>query len=195
MNATTPSDNASMQRSIAGRLLFWFLVIALIPCAILTAITARIAATALEASVRDNLVQIAAAKAGELEAYAGERVRDASALARGPTVVRAMQELATAAGAAAPAQRREKLAALGAEFDEYFGYVATAFGYEQLLLIDAGGRVVYSLADSIPPDTQIVGGGLANSELAGGFDRARTLLPSATPGRSSPASSWAIPCS
>ena len=176
MNATTPSDNASMQRSIAGRLLFWFLVIALIPCAILTAITARIAATALEAAVRDNLVQIAAAKAGELEAYAGERVRDASALARGPTVVRAMQELATAAGAAAPAQRREKLAALGAEFDEYFGYVATAFGYEQLLLIDAGGRVVYSLADSIPPDTQIVGGGLANSELAGGFDRARTLL-------------------
>jgi methyl-accepting chemotaxis protein WspA len=176
MNPTTPSDNASMQRSIAGRLLFWFLVIALIPCAILTAITARIAATALEASVRDNLVQIAAAKAGELEAYAGERVRDASALARGPTVVRAMQELATAAGAAAPAERREKLAALGNEFNAYFSYVATAYGYEQLLLIDAGGRVVYSLADSIPPDTQVIGGGLANSELAGGFDRARTLL-------------------
>jgi len=176
MNATTPSDNASMQRSIAGRLLFWFLVIALIPCAILTAITARIAATALEASVRDNLVQIAAAKAGELEAYAGERVRDASALARGPTFVRAMQELATAAGAAAPAERRQKLAGLGTEFDSYFNYVATAYGYEQLLLIDTGGRVVYSLADSIPPDTQIVGGGLANSELAGGFDRARTLL-------------------
>jgi methyl-accepting chemotaxis protein WspA len=176
MNATTPSDKASMQRSIAGRLLFWFLVIALIPCAILTAITARIAATALEASVRDNLVQIAAAKAGELEAYAGERVRDASALARGPTVVRAMQELATAAEAAAPAERREKLAALGNDFDAYFSYVATAYGYEQLLLIDAGGRVVYSLADSIPPDTQIIGGGLANSELAGGFDRARTLL-------------------
>jgi len=176
MNANIPSDQASMQRSIAGRLLFWFLVIALIPCAILTAITARIAATALEASVRDNLVQIAAAKAGELEAYAGERVRDASALARGPTVVRAMQELGTAAEAAAPAQRREKLATLGAEFDAYFGYVTTAYGYEQLLLIDAGGRVVYSLADSIPTDTQIIGGGLANSELAGGFDRARTLL-------------------
>ncbi|MCE2726881.1 MAG: methyl-accepting chemotaxis protein [Planctomycetaceae bacterium] len=35
---------------------------------------------------------------------------------------------------------------------------------------------MYSLADSIPPDTQVIGGGLANSELAGGFDRARTLL-------------------
>jgi methyl-accepting chemotaxis protein WspA len=54
---------APMRRSIAGRLLFWFLVIALIPCAVLTAITARIAASSLERSVRDNLTRIAAAKA------------------------------------------------------------------------------------------------------------------------------------
>jgi len=176
MNATAAPDTRSMQRSIAGRLLFWFLVIALIPCAILTVITARIAATALEASVRDNLVQIAAAKAGELEAYASERVRDGSALARGPTFVRAMQELSAAA--AGPGDRRARLAPLGDDFDSYFSYVATAYGYEQLLLIDTAGRVVYSLDDSIPPDTQILGGGLAASELATGFDRARTLLQS-----------------
>ena len=178
MNVATPPDNTSMQRSIAGRLLFWFLVIALIPCAILTAITARIAATALEASVRDNLVQIAAAKAGELEAYASERVRDGSALARGPTFVRAMQELSAAAEAASPSDRRARLASLAENFDSYFNYVATSYEYEQLLLIDATGRVVYSLDDSIPPDTQILGGGLAASELAAGFDRARTLLQS-----------------
>ena len=71
----------AMQRSIAGRLLFWFLVIALIPCAILTLITARIATQALENSVRNTLVQTAAAKANELEAYASERVRDGTALA------------------------------------------------------------------------------------------------------------------
>ena len=178
MNVTALRDNTSMQRSIAGRLLFWFLVIALIPCAILTAITARIAATALEASVRDNLVQIAAAKAGELEAYASERVRDCSALARGPTFVRAMQELSAEAAAAGANDRRARLATLGDGFDSYFNYAATAYGYEQLLLIDTAGRVVYSLDDSIPPDTQILGGGLANSELAAGFDRARTLLQS-----------------
>jgi methyl-accepting chemotaxis protein WspA len=178
MNVTAPPNNTSMQRSIAGRLLFWFLVIALIPCAILTAITARIAATALEASVRDNLVQIAAAKAGELEAYASERVRDGSALARGPTFVRAMQELSAAAAAADPSDRRTRRAPLGDDFDSYFNYVATSYGYEQLLLIDTTGRVVYSLDDSIPPGTQLLGGGLAASELAAGFDRARTLLQS-----------------
>ena len=75
-SASIPSARApAMQRSIAGRLLFWFLVIALIPCAILTATTARIATRALENSVRNNLAQIDAAKAGELEAYAIERVQ------------------------------------------------------------------------------------------------------------------------
>ena len=178
MTGTGRAESAGIQRSIAGRLLFWFLVIALIPCAILTAITARIAATALEASVRDNLVQIAAAKAGEMEAYAGERVRDGSALARGPTFVRAMRELAAVPVAAGAADRRGRLDELGKSFDQYFGYVATAYGYSQMLLIDPEGRVVYSLDDSIPPDTPLTGGSLATSELAIGFDRARTLLQS-----------------
>ena len=64
ISVASADRGAALRRSIAGRLLFWFLVIALIPCAILTAITARIAATALEKSVRDNLMQIAAGKIG-----------------------------------------------------------------------------------------------------------------------------------
>jgi hypothetical protein len=95
---TAGEGSGALRRSIAGRLLFWFLVIALIPCAILTAITARIAATALQKAVRDNLVQIAAGKANELEAYATERVRDGAAFARGPTFTSAVRDLtATAA--------------------------------------------------------------------------------------------------
>ena len=171
MSGMSTGDRTAMQRSIAGRLLFWFLVIALIPCAILTAITARIAATALETAVRDNLVQIAAAKADELEAYAGERVRAAAALARGPTFVKAMQDLAGVAADASPADRRARLDALGKDFASYSTYVATAFGYADLLLIDGSGRVVYALDDAIPTDTLVTGGGSqtlairANGEL------------------------------
>ncbi|NBX30201.1 hypothetical protein EBR04_07160, partial [bacterium] len=162
-----------LRRSIAGRLVFWFLVIALIPCAILTAITARIASTALEGSVRANLVQIAAAKAGEIEAYAAERVRDGMALARGPTFIRGLRSLATIPGADG---ERRRLAAAGGEFADYFSYVSKAFGYEQLLLIDSSGRVVFALDESIPVGAPLLAGGLASSELATGFDRARTLL-------------------
>lgn len=163
--------NSKLRRSIAGRLLFWFLVIALIPCAIVTAITARIAATALEKSVRDNLVQIAAGKANELESYASERVRDCAAFARGPTFTLAVRKLAAVPGT-------DALHEAGAEFREYFMYVAKAFDYADLLLLDGEGRVIFSLAESIPCGSSIASGSLVSSELAAGFDRARTLLQS-----------------
>ena len=163
--------NSKLRRSIAGRLLFWFLVIALIPCAIVTAITARIAATALEKSVRDNLVQIAAGKANELESYASERVRDCAAFARGPTFTLAVRKLAAVPGT-------DALHKAGAEFHEYFTYVAKAFDYADLLLLDGDGRVIFSLAESIPCGSSIASGSLVSSELAAGFDRARTLLQS-----------------
>ena len=176
---TAPPSAAGMQRSIAGRLLFWFLVIALIPCALLTAITARIAASALEKSVRDNLVHIAGAKAAELEAYAIERVRDGAALARSPTVIDAVTSLAREPGGdETPAATRERLSAAGRTFESYFGYVAKTYGYAQLILVDAAGRVVFSLEDSVPLGASLLTGQLASSELATGFDRARTLLQS-----------------
>jgi methyl-accepting chemotaxis protein WspA len=125
-------------------------------------------------------VQVAAAKAGELEAYATERVRDGAAFARGPTFVRAMRELSAAVppDAAESPDARARLVERGREFADYFTYVAKSFDYVQLLLIDAAGRVVWSMDDSIPVGTSVVSGGLASAELAGGFDRARTLLQS-----------------
>jgi methyl-accepting chemotaxis protein WspA len=164
------ASQAGIRRSIAGRLLFWFLVIALIPCAILTAITARIATSALERAVRDTLVQTAAGKAGELEAYAAERVRDGAALARGPSIVRAVRDLA-AVPAGSPATA-------AADQGDYLTYAAKSFHYEQLLLIDPSGRVLFSLDPAIPVGASLAAGLLADSELAAGFDRAKTLLQS-----------------
>ena len=164
------ASQAGIRRSIAGRLLFWFLVIALIPCAILTAITARIATSALERAVRDTLVQTAAGKAGELEAYAAERVRDGAALARGPSIVRAVRDLA-AVPAGSPATA-------AADQSDYLAYAAKSFHYEQLLLIDPSGRVLFSLDPAIPVSASLASGLLADSELAAGFDRAKTLLQS-----------------
>jgi len=165
----------AMRRSIAGRLLFWFLVIALIPCAILTAITARIATTALENSVRDNLVRIAGAKAGELEAYAMERVRDGMALSRAPSVIRTVQDLSAGM---APTDAARTGAGPSADAASFLGYAANAFGYSQLLLIANDGRVVFALDESMPVGSSLVSGPLASSELAIGFDRSRTLLQS-----------------
>jgi len=56
--------------SIAGRLLAWFLALALVPLAVLGVVTTRMSTDALQDSVRDNLIKVAAAKAAELERYA-----------------------------------------------------------------------------------------------------------------------------
>ena len=59
-------------------LLFWFLLIALLPCGILTAITARLANRALETSAADLFKLFGTLY--NLESYAAERVRDGTAL-------------------------------------------------------------------------------------------------------------------
>ena len=89
-NSSSSSTSARSRRSLAVRLLFWFLLIALVPCGILTAITARLATQALEETVRERLVQTASARAEQLEAYAAERVQDGTTLSRAPTVITAV---------------------------------------------------------------------------------------------------------
>jgi methyl-accepting chemotaxis protein WspA len=161
-----------LRRPIARRLLRWFLLIALVPCGVLTAITTRLLEDSVERSVRRSLSLVADAKATELESFATERVRDGTALARAPEVLRAIVELTPLA--ANPSGLRE--AATGVA--PFLGYVASAFGYDQVLLIADDGRVLFSLDDSIASGSSVKDPSLDGSELEAGFDRTRTLLQS-----------------
>ena len=170
------------QRTITARLLFWFLAISLIPCAILTTITARIATQSLESSARNNLIQIAATKANELEAYATERVQDGTVLSRAPAVINAVRELTAATLQIADTKNQQAasadsiLAPLSGE--AFLKYVANSFDYSQLLLLDNDGRILFSLDPSFSTTQSILMGNLAGTELAVGWDRSRTLLQS-----------------
>ena len=174
------------ERSIAARLLFWFLAISLIPCAILTTITTRIATQSLESSARNNLVQIASAKANELEAYATERVQDGTVLSRAPAVINAVRELTAATLQIADTKNTQTASAdsmrapLAAE--AFLKYFANSFDYSQLLLLDNAGRILFSLDPSFSTTSSILMGNLAGTELAVGWDRSRTLLQSGLSG-------------
>jgi methyl-accepting chemotaxis protein WspA len=174
---------AAMRRSIARRLLFWFLVIALIPCAVLTAVTAQIASNALENSVREILVRTAAAKATELESYALERIRDARAISGEPDLIRATRELGAIPGATGSTETaaglRKAISENTSGVDGFLRHAAQAFGYSQLLVIDATGRIVLALNDSVPLGSSVLTGGPASSPLASGFDSSRTTLQTA----------------
>jgi len=195
-----PVRSSLFRRSIAGRLLFWFLVIALVPCGLLTAVTARIASDALTSSVRNTLSMIADDKALAMERYAAERLRDGAALARGPTFSSAIVQLSQAvngpvADASSSSGETEVVAegprslssgimstalrAAAEEFSEFLEYSASAFDYSQLLLIDQDGRVLFALDDNtIATGRSVLSGQFASSELTAGFERSRTLLQS-----------------
>lgn len=159
----------AMHRSIAGRLLTWFLLLSLVPCIALAVITANIATQALEGSVREKLVQINAAKSSELETYALERLADATAMAGSAGMRQAMARLNE--DAISDPQGTKKSAI---NIDR----TATALGYKRLLLIDTAGIIRLSVDPSFTVGSSILTGELATSELTAGFDRARTLLQS-----------------
>ena len=151
---------AAIKRSIARRLLFWFLMIALIPCALLTAVTALIASNALENSIRETLVRTAASKATELESYAQERLRDGRALSGEPDLIRAARDLGSIAGAAGAAETTSGLRkAVNADMSGVVGFLAhaaKAFGYSHLLVVDTTGRIVLAIDDSVPLGAGVV---------------------------------------
>ena len=169
------------RRSLAIRLLFWFLLIALVPCGLLTAITARLATQALEETVRERLVQTASARAEQLEAYAAERVQDGTTLSRAPTVIAAVSSLREVAVSAEAGPTGPALKQAGEAFTDFLSYVTASFGYRSLLLLDADGLVLCSISGDLEPGQLVTEGSLAASELAAGFDRSRTLLQRCAP--------------
>jgi len=168
---------APVRRPLARRLLFWFLLIALLPCGLITAITGRLANRALEDTIRERLIQIASARSNDLEAYALERVQDGTTLSRSPSVRQAIETL-VAATPGDTSNRRARLREAALPFEDFLGYVTTSFGYRSLLLLDADGEVLFSLADDLPVGRSLNDETLAGTALAQAFDRSRRLLQS-----------------
>ncbi|MFM8890887.1 MAG: hypothetical protein ACKOTB_04540, partial [Planctomycetia bacterium] len=126
----------------------------------------RIASTALEQSVREALTRTANAKAKEIEAYADARVRQAAVLAREPALVRATRDSRpiddTVPGGDPQA----------ADLAGFLRRAADEFGYRDLFVIDAKGRVLFSLDGKT--GFSVRDGG--TTELAAGLDRCLSSL-------------------
>jgi methyl-accepting chemotaxis protein WspA len=172
----TPASTAG--RSIARRLLFWFLAIALLPCALLTLTSARIASSALERSVRERLSQVAASKADEIDRLVSERLGAIRVLAAAPGLARAVSDLAAApaaeaAGGKAAASPPETARGYG----EFLRQAADRFGLAQLLIIDSDGRIVFAADQATVPGSSVLPGFRGPASLTAGFDRARALEP------------------
>jgi methyl-accepting chemotaxis protein WspA len=183
----------SVRSTIGGRLMLWFLCISLIPCGILTTVTAYLSRRSLESSVRQRLLVIADAKTTQLENFIRERRGDAAVMGRTPTVVEAVNRLR---------QLLEKGRADSAEYRgaaetyrPHLSFFADAYGYENIFLFDNDGVLLLSHKPwlDLEPGSNLLTGPLKGTELAEVFDRTKTLFQSVLsdyqiyPGRTEPA--------
>jgi len=160
------------QRTIGSRLVLWFLLISLIPCAILAWILYRLSSRSLEETFRQNLTVIAANKAGELETYALERIRSVTALA--PSVLPATTNFQRALQGSG--LNSEVYRDADALYRPTLTYFAEAYGYTDMFLISPSGQVLFALNKGLAAGSNLMTGPLKESELAGVFDRVKTLL-------------------
>jgi methyl-accepting chemotaxis protein WspA len=185
------------QITITTRLLTWFLIISLIPCALLTAIISISASRSLKKTVRQGLLAIADAKATQLENFIRERRADLNMVSR-------FSHIADSASNLAELRRKEAADSpayveLTRKFRPYVASFADSFGYSNAFLFNTEGLLLFQLKPNLELGSNLLTGPLKESELAEVFDQVRTLLQTEVsdyqmyPGRSEPAAFIASP--
>ena len=151
-----------------------FFLIGLLPVLIVGTLTLARADRSLREQVTRQLLAVADAKAQSLETYLFERKANATTLASSPLLISELEQLSAAFhqdGAEAPAYAVKAQAAR----DDLKRY-RDAYGYENLLLIDVDGDVVFSLEPAAERVPNLHDGTHARSALTRAFDSVSTLL-------------------
>ena len=160
--------------TIATRLLWAFLVMALVPLSVVTYLTYTISEQSLRAEVTNNLRAIADSKANQIETYARERQRNVTALARMPSIVNAFEPLDQAFhdyGIGAP-----EYTAVEHELRPFLSDYVAQSGYADIVLLSPSGDAIFSVRQGEDLGSNFYTGPNKDTELARVFDRAKTLL-------------------
>ncbi len=158
--------------SLGLRLALGFLLVALLPLAGLAWFYLHSAETALTSTVLQNIASIADKKSDQIDSYLNERLADARTQAGQARVQQALRALSAdfarggmAATVASAQQHRAELARLAERSD-----------YHDLLLIDAGGQVLFALRGEADLGSNLLHGPYSGSALAAGFRQAMRFL-------------------
>jgi len=150
--------------SITQRFIFWFVVIALLPIILLSYSLLRTFGRELQQTVAKQISVIADRKVEQIDTYLNERSHDAFILSQGNTARLALRELTRVlarSGAGSVAYRRQV-----ASYRDFFYRFVSASGFQNLYLISAQGKVVYSLAHEADFASDLFSGPYRNSGLA-----------------------------
>ncbi|HNV86024.1 MAG TPA: ATP-binding protein [Candidatus Omnitrophota bacterium] len=130
---------------ITKKFILWFLFIALVPLAIATEISYRYFRKTLEQEITKSLVAIAENKTAQIEAYLSEKENTAGNLSNMSAVVQAAQDFNKVFDREKP--HSPFYAASVREFSPLLKYQQKASGYDDLVLINLNGDILFSVLE------------------------------------------------
>jgi methyl-accepting chemotaxis protein WspA len=147
--------------SIAGRLVIWFLLIGLVPCLVLALFQFRSARAGLrEATVR-TLDLLLDGRIEAIDTYTRERVREVDVISKGPSILLLLKDFQAQPGAdpaARPALEERARTVLRRFLD--------SIGHANAMLLDPGGRVLYSVEPGFNPGQDLRDGPFRETPLS-----------------------------
>ena len=163
--------------SLTYRFLLWFLVVTLLPLALLGFINLQQNEAALQSEIQNRLTRLADKKALEIKNYLFEREQNARLLARGKLVEEAISSLSVAYSRHRHDSAEYNKAAK--QFDHYFKtYIDENSLFYDVFLITPQGEIIYTLQHESDFATNLNSGPYHDSLLAQVFRESRMTLES-----------------
>ena len=164
------------RQRIAWEIGVWFLILTVLPLAVSGIVAHNNTRNSIVKKLTVHLKDITHEKIERLEVYVEGRKQSIKALARTPTVIRALHQSSRhfAEHGIVPGS----LVELADEADLFLRETQQRFGYYDIFLINTFGDIVYTLAREDDLGTNLRHGPYRESGLAQVFDKAITLLDS-----------------
>ena len=163
-----------MMRRLSHQLLLWFIMIALVPFAIVAYLAYAGSERALRAEVTNSLFAIARRQVDAIGAVVRAHERNVTALSRLPAAADAVRSLERALREAGP--ESAAYADVDRRFRPFLTSYVEAFNYVDLALIASSGDVVFSIRRGDEFGTNLKTGSYRATGLGQAFERANTLL-------------------
>jgi serine phosphatase RsbU (regulator of sigma subunit)/anti-sigma regulatory factor (Ser/Thr protein kinase) len=157
------------KNSIATQLSLWFLLVALLPLALVTYMTYRSSKKSLTKEVTNTLIASGRRQSNQIEKYLRERERSVTALSHSTAMSDAMEKLERAFNTTGP--HSTAYAAVEQKFWPFAAHYQEASGYEDLYLISLNGDVVFSSRRRKDFGVNLRKGRYRESELRKVFER------------------------
>src|SRR3989441_2739155 len=159
---------------IATQLVVWFLLIALLPLAVVSYVLSRSFEKALTKVITDNLFAITERQVHQIEEYFREKEREVLTLSRIPAAFNAMEnwDQATEKSKGNWAER----AIVDEGISAFLQFYQETARYEDVLLISPEGNILFSVKRREAGESNSQLSLTRSAELAKAFDRAKTLL-------------------